>query len=34
MRCPYCRHAAAVRDFLSLSAPTRPARVEIRVRPR
>lgn len=34
--CPYCGHAAAVRDFLSLAEPTRPARVEVRVvdRPR
>ncbi|HEX8121083.1 MAG TPA: hypothetical protein VF549_07445 [Solirubrobacteraceae bacterium] len=29
--CPYCAHTAKVRDFLSLSAPTRPARVEVRV---
>jgi hypothetical protein len=29
--CPYCGHAAAVRDFLSLSQPTRPARVVVRV---
>jgi len=29
--CPFCLHAGAVRDFLSLAAPTRPARVEIRV---
>ena len=29
--CPYCGHAAAVRDFLSLSPPWRPARVEVRV---
>lgn len=29
--CPVCGHAAAVRDFLSLAAPTRPARVEVRV---
>jgi hypothetical protein len=29
--CPFCGHAAAVRDFLSLAAPTRPARVEVRV---
>jgi hypothetical protein len=29
--CPFCRHTAAVRDFLSLSAPARPARVEVRV---
>jgi hypothetical protein len=36
LSCPYCGHAAAVRDFLSLAAPTRPARVEVRVvqRPR
>jgi hypothetical protein len=31
LRCPYCRHAGAVRDFLSLAAPTRPARVAVRV---
>lgn len=30
--CPYCRRVGAVRDFLSLQAPTRPARVEIRLR--
>ena len=29
--CPFCGHAAAVRDFLSLAAPSRPARVEVRV---
>jgi hypothetical protein len=29
--CPFCRHAAAVRDFLSLAEPSRPARVEVRV---
>lgn len=29
--CPYCGHAAAVRDFLSLAQPTRPARVAVRV---
>jgi uncharacterized paraquat-inducible protein A len=29
--CPYCAHAGAVRDFLSLAAPTRPARVVVRV---
>ena len=34
--CPYCHHTGAVRDFLSLAAPARPARVEVRVvqRPR
>jgi len=30
--CPYCGQAGAVRDFLSLSTPGRPARVEVRVR--
>jgi hypothetical protein len=29
--CPFCGHAGAVRDFLSLAAPSRPARVEVRV---
>jgi hypothetical protein len=34
--CPYCLHRGAVRTFLSLSEPTRPARVAVRVvhRPR
>ena len=31
LTCPYCRHHAPVRDFLSLAEPTRPARVEVRV---
>ena len=31
LACPYCRHAGAVRDFLSLAAPSRPARVDVRV---
>jgi DNA-directed RNA polymerase subunit RPC12/RpoP len=31
LRCPYCRHAGPLRDFLSLEAPTRPARVAVRV---
>lgn len=31
LSCPYCRHSATVRDFLSLAAPTRPARVQVRV---
>lgn len=30
--CPFCNHSGAVRNFLSLSVPTRPARVEVRVR--
>jgi hypothetical protein len=29
--CPFCDHTGAVRDFLSLATPTRPAHVEIRV---
>ncbi len=29
--CPYCGHAGAVRDFLSLAPPSRPARVVVRV---
>ena len=29
--CPYCAHGGAVRDFLSLAAPSRPARVDVRV---
>ena len=29
--CPFCGHAARVRDFLSLAAPSRPARVEVRL---
>ena len=29
--CPFCGHSAAVRDFLSLATPVRPARVEVRV---
>jgi hypothetical protein len=31
LACPYCAHTAKVRDFLSLTAPTRPARVDVRV---
>ena len=30
--CPFCRHAAPLRDFLSLAAPARPTRVEVRMR--
>ena len=29
--CPFCHHGGAVRDFLSLAGPVRPARVEVRV---
>jgi hypothetical protein len=32
MSCGYCRHAGAVRDFLSLAEPTRPTRVAVRIR--
>ena len=31
LTCPFCGCAGALRDFLSLAAPTRPARVEIRL---
>ena len=31
LACPYCRHEAPVRDFLSLERPTRPTRVIVRV---
>jgi hypothetical protein len=34
LACPFCRHGGAVRDFLSLAAPSRPARVAVRVVPR
>jgi hypothetical protein len=29
--CPFCAHTGAVREFLSLEPPTRPARVVVRV---
>jgi hypothetical protein len=32
LACPYCGHGAPLRDFLSLGSPTRPARVEVRIR--
>jgi len=32
--CPYCDHWAPAREFLTLGAPTRPARVAVRVVPR
>jgi hypothetical protein len=32
LSCPFCSNHATVRDFLSLDPPTRPARVEVRVR--
>jgi hypothetical protein len=31
LACPYCDHAGALREFLSLEAPSRPARVTVRV---
>ena len=31
--CPFCAHGGAVRDFLSLADPARPARVAVRVVP-
>jgi hypothetical protein len=31
LSCPYCGHAAAVRDFLTLGSPSRPTRVVVRV---
>ena len=30
--CPFCGETGAVRDFLSLGEPSRPARVVVRVR--
>jgi uncharacterized paraquat-inducible protein A len=32
LACPYCAHGGAVRDFLSLASPARPARVDVHVR--
>jgi hypothetical protein len=29
--CGFCQHVSTVRDFLSLAAPARPTRVEVRV---
>jgi hypothetical protein len=31
LTCPYCQNHGPLRDFLSLAAPTRPARVVVRV---
>lgn len=31
LHCPFCAHAAPLREFLSLALPSRPARVEIRM---
>ena len=32
LRCPFCDHAAALRDFLSLATPARAPRVHVVVR--
>jgi hypothetical protein len=32
LACPFCAHGGRVRDFLSLATPSRPARVEVRIR--
>lgn len=32
LACPYCAHGGRLREFLSLEAPARPARVEVRIR--
>ena len=32
LRCPFCDHDGAVRDFLSLGRPTRPTHVTVRLR--
>jgi hypothetical protein len=32
LACGFCGHGGALRDFLSLAQPTRPARVVVRVR--
>jgi hypothetical protein len=34
LACSFCDHAAALRDFLSLASPARPAYVDVRVIPR
>jgi hypothetical protein len=34
LACPFCGEHGAVRDFLSLAPPSRPARVVVRVRHR
>ena len=31
LECPFCRHQGALREFLSLEVPARPARVVVRV---
>lgn len=34
LTCPFCAHRAPLRDFLSLAAPVRPARVLVKLRAR
>ena len=34
LTCPFCGHGGPLRDFLSLAAPTRPARVVVTIAPR
>ncbi|MEV4423630.1 hypothetical protein AB0L40_27230 [Patulibacter sp. NPDC049589] len=31
LTCPVCAHGGRIRDFLSMAAPSRPARVEVRL---
>lgn len=31
LACPFCDHSAPARDFLSLSEPSRPTHVEVRI---
>jgi hypothetical protein len=31
LACPVCNHGGALREFLSLGEPTRPARVQVRI---
>jgi len=31
LSCPYCLHAAAVHEFLTLGEPTRPAHVVVKI---
>lgn len=34
LTCPFCAHRAPLREFLSLTAPVRPARVLVKLRAR
>ena len=31
LACPFCDHGAPTREFLSMTAPSRPTRVEVRI---